>query len=251
MKAIPFFMLLAATAALTACSSPPPVPATPDGSSRVPVNTPGRVQALQERVAADRALLSENNLLKAQVEVLQSKLNEVTNIVREVLVLPVAQKQPTHPTPPSAPAPTAPTSEPVRPVDKLGSLKLPNGAYEVSNSGVVIRVFHDYARTDFEPSVEVARALREATRNADTVLVRGRTDSDTVDAVNRLIAIERAMKARAWLIDNGVEASKITTRFSSAGMFLSDNSTQSGRALNRRVEIDVRYGTPAAAQPKA
>lgn len=229
-------------ALLAACSSTPPQPAQPDGSSRVPANDPTRVQALQDRVAQDRALLSENNLLKAQVTVLTQKLNDMTNIVREALVLP-------HPAPAPVPAPVlvprqAPQSQsqqPPRSIPEKLSFDLPKEAYSANQNGVVIRVFHEFARTDFEPSPEVAQALRMAVRDVDSVLVRGRTDSATPDAINRLIAIERAVKARAWLVANGVPATKITTRFSSSGLFLADNSTQEGKALNRRVEIDIRH----------
>jgi len=199
-----------------------------------------RVQALQDRVAQDRALLSENNLLKAQLTVLTQKLNDMTNIVREVLVLP-------PPPPPPSPAltprqtPQSQSQQPTEAVSEKVSFNLPKEAYSVNKNGVVIRVFHEFARTDFAPSPEVAQALRMAIRDADSVFVRGRTDSATPDPINRLIAIERAVKARDWLMANGVPATKITTRFSSSGLFLGDNLTQEGKALNRRVEIDIRH----------
>lgn len=233
--------IAASIALLAACSSTPPQPAQPDGSTRVQANDPVRVQAFQDRVAQDRALLSENNLLKVQLNVLTQKLNEMTNIVREALVLPAAASEPI-PSPTLAPrqAPQSQSRQPPKAAETL-SFDLPRDAYSVNKNGVVIRVFHEFARTEFEPSPEVAQALRAAVRNADSVLVSGRTDSATPDAINRRIAIERAVKARAWLVANGVPATRITTRFSSSGLFLADNSTQDGKALNRRVEIDIRH----------
>ena len=231
--------IAASIALLNACSSTPPTPAQPDGSARVPANDPSRVQALQDRVSQDRALLSENNLLKAQVNVLTQKLNDMTSIVREALVLP-----PPAPVPAPAVMPRqSPQSQtqPLRSAPEKVSFDLPKEAYSVNRNGVVIRVFHEFSQTDFEPSPEVAQALRVAVRDADSVLVRGRTDRNTPDAINRLIAIERAMKARTWLMANGVPAAKIATRFSASGLFLADNSTQEGKALNRRVEIDIRH----------
>ena len=68
--------IVGAAVQLGGCSSVPK-PAEADGSLRVPAN--------------DRQLLSENNLLRAQVDVLQTKLNEMTSIVREALTLPPAQ----------------------------------------------------------------------------------------------------------------------------------------------------------------
>jgi outer membrane protein OmpA-like peptidoglycan-associated protein len=175
---------------------------------------------------------------------LTQKLNDMTSIVREALVLPPAVTTPSPaPAPALAPrqAPQSQSPQPLGRTPEKLSFDLPKEAYSVNKNGVVIRVFHDLARTDFEPSPEVAQALRTTVRDADSVWVRGRTDSESPDAINRLIAIERAVKARAWLVANGVPAAKITTRFSSSGLFLADNATQEGKALNRRVEIDIRH----------
>jgi hypothetical protein len=220
---------------LGGCSSVP-MPAEADGSSRVPANDPERVQALQHRVAADRALLTENNLLRAQVNVLQQKLNEMTTIVRESLLLPPAASM----TPQAAPAPI-PAAPPV-PLMHQSAITptLPPHVYSTTASGVVIRVFHPFARTEFAPTEEVAQVLRASVKGAQRIEVHGHTDSSTVNPVDKLIAIERAEKARTWLISNGADAAKIQTRHFTAGHFLTENRTQQGRSLNRRVEIDIR-----------
>ena len=231
---------VAALVSITACSSPPK-PAVPDGSSRVQVNDPSRVQAFQERTAQDRALLTENNLLKAQIQVLNLKLNEMVTIVREALVLPA-------PAAPAAAMPVNPVSPPPGPVPQQvpGSLKpvaanaMPEHSFKVTSGGFVIRVFHPWAKTDFEPSDAVARALRQNTLGARTIEVRGMTDSPVANPMDRMIAMERAEKARNWLIANGADASNIRTRYFSAGHFMSENKTEQGRSLNRRVEVDFR-----------
>ena len=109
-----------------------------------------------------------------------------------------------------------------------------------NSSGVVIRVFHPFARTEFEPSEQVAQALRASVRTAEQIEVRGHTDSNVVNPIDKLIAIERAEKARTWLINNGAEGSKIRTKYFTAGNFLVENKTPQGRSMNRRVEIDIR-----------
>lgn len=220
-------VISAAAVLLAACSSTPK-PVTPDGGSRVPANDPSRIQALQDRVATDRALLSENNLLKAQVTVLQQKLNEMTNIVREALVLP----------PPAPVKPLAPIAAPI--VPQSAAPQLPPHAFKQTPNGMVIRVFHAFAKTDFEPGEITANALRDGARNANSIEVRGMTDSPVVNSIDKMIAIERAEKARIWLVDNGVNPSKIRVRYFSAGQFIADNSTEAGRSLNRRVEVDMR-----------
>lgn len=227
-------VFIAAAVVLSACSSPPK-PAVPDGSGRVMANDPNRVQALQDRVSQDRVLLTENNLLKAQVEVLSSKLNEMVTIVREALLLP----SPVAPKPLAPPTGAAPQTMPGS-TQPISISDLPNHTVKVTSSGVVIRVFHPWAKTEFEPSDAVAQALRANTRGARTIEVRGMTDSPVVNPIDRLIAMERAEKARNWLIQNGVDPTKIRTKYFSAGNFLSENKTEEGRALNRRVEVDAR-----------
>ena len=214
---------------LAACSSPPK-PATADGGSRVPANDPARVQALQDRTASDRVLLSENNLLKAQVTVLQQKLNEMTSIVRDALVLPPPMPTPAKPADPVA-APAA---------LKSAAPQLPLHAFNQTPNGVVIRVFHPFAKTDFEPGELTAKALRDGARDASSIEVRGMTDSPVMNPIDKMIAIKRAEKARIWLVDNGVNPAVIRVRYFSAGQFIADNRTELGRALNRRVEVDIR-----------
>lgn len=228
---------------LAGCSSVPK-PAEADGSSRVPANDPERVQALQQKVASDRALLIENSLLRAQVDVLQQKLTEMTSIVREALLLPPASSASPQaaPAPASAPVPAASQAQPQRQSMAAPAVMptLPPHAYSTNASGVVIRVFHPFAHTEFAPSEEVAHALRAGVNGAERIEVRGHTDSNVVNPIDKLIAIERAEKARTWLINNGADAAKIQTRHFTAGHFLTENRTQQGRSLNRRVEIDIR-----------
>lgn len=219
-----------ATAQLGGCSSVPK-PAEADGSARVPANDATRVQAFQQRVSADRQLLSENNLLRAQVDALQTKLNEMTSIVREALTLPPATRP--------APAPVL-----VQPLAASPQLMtdpaLPTHAYSRTSSGVVIRVFHPFAVTEFEPSEPVAHALRTSVRAAELIEVRGYTDSNVVNPADRRIAIERAEKARTWLINNGADGSRISTKYFTAGSFFAENKTPQGRSMNRRVEVAIR-----------
>ncbi|MBC7602696.1 MAG: OmpA family protein [Ramlibacter sp.] len=227
-----FSLCIATTAVQMGGCSAVPKPAEADGSSRVPANDTARVQALQQRVNTDRKLLLDNSLLRAQVDVLQTKLNEMTTIVREALTLPAAPRAQSAP----IPVPTPPVAAP----QSMAIPNLPAYAYATNPSGVVVRVFHSFARTEFEPSEQVAQALRTSVRGAEQIEVSGHTDSNAVNPIDKLVAIERAEKARTWLINNGAEASKIRTKYFTAGNFLVENRTPQGRSVNRRVEIGIR-----------
>ncbi len=94
---------------------------------------------------------------------------------------------------------------------------------------------------DFSGHEEEAAALVPAAKVAKTITVHGYTDSPVIDVANRRIALARAMAARKFLMEHGIAAEKIKVRFSSAGNFVADNTTDSGRAQNRRVEIRMAY----------
>lgn len=238
---------LAVAALVSGCGSVPK-PAEPDGSSRVAANSPARLAQLQDRVYADRAILTENNQLKAQLGELRAQLSEMRDIVRSALALPPV---PVHVVPP-APQPQAAQPTPDAPTSNVGATSaLPAKALEVTASGAVVRVFHDFAKTEFLPTQQTAKVLRAAAPSADSIVVRGHTDSATPNPVDRLIAIERAVKARSWLLANGVQPGTVRLQFRSAGGFISENETAQGRALNRRVDVQLQGSRVGAAVSKS
>ncbi len=72
-----------------------------------------------------------------------------------------------------------------------------------------------------------------------TVKVRivGHTDSTGSDAVNDPLSMERARAVRNYLEDRGVPGSRMDIAGRGSHEPLADNSTDMGRAKNRRVEI--------------
>ena len=72
-------------------------------------------------------------------------------------------------------------------------------------------------------------------------MARGRTDGDVESPAESRVARERAAAARAFLVQAGVDPARIRTTYQPVGDHTSDNGTPEGRALNRRVEIEL-YG---------
>lgn len=72
-----------------------------------------------------------------------------------------------------------------------------------------------------------------------TVTVVGYTDNEGSDAVNLKLSDTRAKAVAAALVSNGVLAAKVTARGAGAANPIADNSTEDGRAKNRRVEITL------------
>ena len=117
---------------------------------------------------------------------------------------------------------------------------------DVSRDGDVIKlnlpdgVTFDFAKYDLKPQFypalnTVAATLKEY--NQTIVEVSGHTDSIGSDAANQTLSERRANSVASYLIGQGL----MRERFEIVGMGerypVASNDTDSGRALNRRVEI--------------
>ncbi|WEF31458.1 hypothetical protein [Pseudoduganella chitinolytica] len=106
-------------------------------------------------------------------------------------------------------------------------------------SAVLVRVQFDSHATGFAPDPALARPLVAAAHAAERVNVRGRTDARVAGPDDPRIALARAVAARTFLIDSGVEPAKIRVFAQPAGDFIAPARSEQGRALNRRVEIEL------------
>lgn len=107
-------------------------------------------------------------------------------------------------------------------------------------AAVILRVEFGFNSVDFAPRPDVAQALVAAASKADRITVRSYTDSAVVDDANRKVALARALAARQFLIERGVDPQRIRAFYNSAGGFIADNNTPEGRAQNRRVEVEIQ-----------
>lgn len=69
------------------------------------------------------------------------------------------------------------------------------------------------------------------------VRIIGHTDSTGSDAVNDRLSLERAQAVRSYLVDRGVRGNTVQVAGRGKHEPIADNSTEAGRAKNRRVEI--------------
>ena len=69
------------------------------------------------------------------------------------------------------------------------------------------------------------------------VSVEGHTDSIGSEAYNQKLSERRAKAVRDYLVSQGIDASRITTRGFGKSKPVASNDTAEGRAENRRVEI--------------
>ena len=100
----------------------------------------------------------------------------------------------------------------------------------------------DTGRYDIKPNLRpvldrLASSLTQYT--VTTVTIIGHTDSTGSDAVNNPLSVNRAAATRDYLTARGVAPSRITIDGRGSREPVADNSTSSGRAMNRRVEIFI------------
>ena len=105
----------------------------------------------------------------------------------------------------------------------------------------------DTGRYDIKPSMrpvldQFANTL--AQNPVTTVTIIGHTDNTGSDAVNNPLSVNRAGATRSYLVSRGVAANRINIDGRGSYEPIADNSSQTGRAMNRRVEIFVAEAAP-------
>ena len=73
---------------------------------------------------------------------------------------------------------------------------------DVRDQALVFGVVHPFEKNDFKPSARLEEQLLKAARSSKHIEIRGRTDAEFDNAVDRDIAMQRALRARRYLISN-------------------------------------------------
>jgi outer membrane protein OmpA-like peptidoglycan-associated protein len=115
----------------------------------------------------------------------------------------------------------------------------------------VFSVSFEFGSTRVVVPADAASALIEDARSAPLVLLRGRTDGATDAPAESRIARDRANAVRDYLVGAGVDPARIRATYQPAGDHAADNSSPSGKGMNRRVEIEVYRALPVAMSSSA
>src|SRR5690606_25552658 len=90
---------------------------------------------------------------------------------------------------------------------------------------------------------EIARILNEYPNSV--VMIRGYTSSEGGDGINIPLSQNRADMVLKTLIGYGVSPQRLTSIGLGSSNPIASNDTEAGRAMNRRVEIEVLPTKPA------
>jgi flagellar motor protein MotB len=136
----------------------------------------------------------------------------------------------------AAPAPAA-TAAAAAPKPVVATPRTDDSSYVRTPEGVMVRVFFATGgRTIVRPDDGLQRLETEAA-GAQEIRIAGYTDNIGPDTVNAKLAQSRAEAIRTLMLKRGVPPERIVVTWSASGRDIADNSTETGRAMNRRVEV--------------
>jgi len=123
-----------------------------------------------------------------------------------------------------------------------------NGCPEVSDD--TMKKLNEYAKTIlFNSGKATFQAQTMPVLQAITAILKeypsakfsieGHTDSDGADAANQKLSEDRAAAVKDYLVENGIDASRLTSKGFGETMPIDTNKTAKGKANNRRVEVKL------------
>jgi len=133
-----------------------------------------------------------------------------------------------------------------RPFDMMTNFRVAEGgkdygtelttAGRIVTHGITFDVSSDVMRPESGPTLrKILKVLQED--DALKFEIQGHTDSQGGDKVNIPLSERRAQAVKTWLVGQGIEAGRLTTKGFGATKPLKQNDTPEGRAENRRVEF--------------
>jgi outer membrane protein OmpA-like peptidoglycan-associated protein len=103
----------------------------------------------------------------------------------------------------------------------------------------------DFDKSELKPEGRKSLSeLNESLKGADLemIVAVGHTDGKGSEAYNNRLSLARANAVKAYLVTLGIPSEKVQTDGKGKSEPVADNSTDEGRALNRRVVITVTAG---------
>jgi len=124
---------------------------------------------------------------------------------------------------------------PCDPLDTMNSEQLKK---ELNKGKILFDFGSSVLRPDAYRKLDVIAKMMKTNPNMKIEL-GGHTDAIGVDKRNQIQSEERAKSAKSYLIAKGIESFRIETKGYSNTKSISNNKTDAGRQLNRRVDIIV------------
>ena len=198
-------------AGIVSCSSAPPKPPEVDESGKRPANSTSAVelQICRGELADARFEVSEARRLAegASAALAQVTVEEFRRTATSV--------------------PQEPAAAPAR----------------ASGGNVVWTLWFAFNSSRIDATAEELRRVVDAAKSAAYVVVKGRTDGAVETPGESTIALRRMAAMYDVLLKGGVDPHKIAVQYQPVGDRIADNTSEEGRAANRRAEVEL-YRVP-------
>lgn len=119
---------------------------------------------------------------------------------------------------------------------------VPLDKIEVGKSVVLKNIFFETAKFDLKPTskAELNKLISFLNTNPNlSIEISGHTDNVGKPTDNKLLSENRAKSVKDYLVENGISATRLTTKGFGDTAPISTNETEIGRAENRRTEFKV------------
>jgi len=123
---------------------------------------------------------------------------------------------------------------------------VPGATVERQGEGILVKfdsgILFDVDKTALKSAAQsnLTNLATSLTNNPQTnILVVGHTDNTGSASHNQDLSVRRAEAVKAYVTSHGVSSSRLTTEGKGFNEPIADNTTESGRAQNRRVEIVI------------
>ena len=136
-----------------------------------------------------------------------------------------------------------------RPTPRPASAAVPGPAAAPTKVSLSADALFDFDKSEVKPEgMAKLDNLVESIKAGQLEMVTavGHTDSVGSDAYNNRLSQARAEAVKAYLVNKGIDASRIQTAGKGKTQPVADNATPAGRAKNRRVDIEVTHLRPAS-----
>ncbi len=122
-------------------------------------------------------------------------------------------------------------------------VNVPMLPYGTVSKFVLENIFFDVDKSVLKPeSITELNKLKTLLSNNLTLKIElgGHTDSDGDDKHNMILSDNRAKAVKDWLIENGIEASRLTHKGYGETQPIVENDTAEHKAQNRRTEVKIK-----------
>lgn len=127
--------------------------------------------------------------------------------------------------------------------DEIVPINFLGNKFRRGNKALTRNIYFDYAsaRLKTESNEKLNQLLTVLNDNPELQIeIQGHTDNQGSDQINMKLSDERAVSVASWLIQEGVEPTRLKTKgFGESRPLASNDDEEMGRELNRRIEILV------------